>query len=323
LQLLRFLLKRLLYAVPLLLAAVVVIFILIHLAPGDPIDYVIGETGADPDFVARLRADLGLDQPIYVQLWRYIVQVAGGNLGYSFVSHAPVLQLILDRLPATLLLMLSQYFLSIIFGIALGVLSARRPHSLLDGVITVFSLASFAIPVFWLGQMIILIFGYYLNWFPIQGMHNLRAGYTGFAAIMDVAYHMALPVTALSLLNLALILRLTRGSMLQVISQEYIKVARAKGLGEATILIKHALRNALLPVVTVIGLEFRSLIAGAVLTETVFAWPGLGRLTFDAISGRDYPLLMGMFIFISLLVIIGNLLTDILYAVLDPRIRVQ
>jgi ABC-type dipeptide/oligopeptide/nickel transport system permease component len=309
--------------VPLLLGAVTVTFVLIHLAPGDPVDYMIGEAGADREFVERLRRDLGLDQPIYIQLFKYIFEVARGNLGYSFASHAPVLDLILERFPATLLLMLSQYVLSIVLGISLGVLSARRPHSFLDGAITVFSLASFAIPVFWLGQMMILGFGYYLDWFPIQGMRNLRAGHTGFAEVLDIAYHMVLPVLTLSLLNLALILRLTRGSMLQVIGQEYIKVARAKGLGEFAVLVKHALRNALLPVVTVIGLEFRGLIAGAVLTETVFAWPGLGRLTFQAIAARDYPLLMGMFIFISVLVVISNLITDILYAILDPRIRYQ
>jgi peptide/nickel transport system permease protein len=318
-----YLLQRLLYTIPLLVGAVTVIFVLVHLAPGNPIDYIIGEAGADQEMVDRLRADLGLDQPIWVQLFRYIAQIAQGDLGYSFVSRAPVLDLILDRLPATLLLMASQLVLSVVLGIGFGVLSARRPNASLDNVITVVSLASFAIPVFWLGQMLILGFAYYLDWFPIQGMTNVRAGYTGFDHVLDVAHHMVLPVLTLTIYNLALNLRLTRASMLQVIGQEYIKVARAKGLSENTILLKHALRNALLPVVTVIGLEFRTLIAGAVLTETVFAWPGLGRLTFDAIGARDYPLLMGMFIFVCLLVVIGNLVTDLLYAVLDPRIRTQ
>jgi peptide/nickel transport system permease protein len=273
--------------------------------------------------VERLTSDLGLDQPVYVQLFRYLAQVATGNLGYSFRSNAPVVDLILDRLPATLLLTGSQLFFSVVLGVTLGVVSARRPNSLLDNSITVFSLASFAIPVFWLGQLLILGFGYHLNWFPIQGMINLRAGYSGFPYALDVAYHMVLPVLTLTLFHLALILRLTRGSMLEVIVQDYIRVARAKGLSENTVMMKHALRNALLPVVTVIGLEFRTLIAGAVLTETVFAWPGLGRLTFDAIHARDYPLLMGMFIFVSILVIVGNLITDLLYSVLDPRIRYQ
>ena len=318
-----YLLQRLLYTVPLLLGAVTIVFVLVHLAPGNPVDYIIGESGADKEMSARLTADMGLDRPLYIQLLRYLGQVATGNLGYSFVSSTPVLELILDRLPATLLLMASQLVFSISLGITLGVLSARRPNSLLDNTITVFSLASFAIPVFWLGQLLILGFGYYLDWLPIQGMVNLRAGYTGFDHVLDVARHMILPVATLTLYNLALILRLTRGSLLEVVGQEYIKVARSKGLSENTVMVKHALRNALLPVVTVIGLEFRALIAGAVLTETVFAWPGLGRLTFDAINARDYPLLMGMFIFISLLVAIGNLVTDLLYALLDPRIRYQ
>ncbi|WP_425068725.1 ABC transporter permease [Reyranella sp.] len=318
-----YLLQRLLYTVPLLLGAVTIVFVLVHLAPGNPVDYIIGESGADKEMIARLTADMGLDRPLYIQLLRYLGQVATGNLGYSFVSSTPVLELILDRLPATLLLMASQLVFSISLGITLGVLSARRPNSLLDNTITVFSLASFAIPVFWLGQLLILGFGYYLDWLPIQGMVNLRAGYTGFDHVLDVGRHMILPVATLTLYNLALILRLTRGSLLEVVGQEYIKVARSKGLSENTVMVKHALRNALLPVVTVIGLEFRALIAGAVLTETVFAWPGLGRLTFDAINARDYPLLMGMFIFISLLVAIGNLVTDLLYALLDPRIRYQ
>ena len=268
-----YLLQRLLYAIPLLVAAVTVVFVLVRLAPGNPIDYIIGESGADRAMVERLTSDLGLDQPIYVQLFRYLAQVATGNLGYSFRSNAPVVDLILDRLPATLLLTGSQLFFSVVLGVTLGVVSARRPNSLLDNSITVFSLASFAIPVFWLGQLLILGFGYHLNWFPIQGMINLRAGYSGFPYALDVAYHMVLPVLTLTLFHLALILRLTRGSMLEVIVQDYIRVARAKGLSENTVMMKHALRNALLPVVTVIGLEFRTLIAGAVLTETVFAWP--------------------------------------------------
>ena len=316
-----YLLQRLLYLVPLLLGAVTIVFVLVHMAPGNPVDYIIGESGADKEMIARLTADMGLDRPLYIQLLRYLGQVATGNLGYSFVSNMPVLELILDRLPATLLLMASQLVFSISLGVGLGVLSARRPNSLLDNSITVFSLASFAVPVFWLGQLLILGFGYYLDWLPIQGMVDLRAGYTGLDLVLDVARHMVLPVLTLTLYNLALILRLTRGSMLEVVGQEYVKVARAKGLSENTVVIKHALRNALLPVVTVVGLEFRALIAGAVLTETVFAWPGLGRLTFDAIHARDYPLLMGMFIFISVLVAVGNLVTDLLYALLDPRIR--
>ncbi|MFK8250062.1 ABC transporter permease [Ancylobacter terrae] len=320
-NLLAFIIRRLLYTVPLLVCAVTVIFILVHSAPGDPVDYIIGEAGADSEVVARLRAEMGLDQPLLIQLWRYVVQVLSGNLGYSLVSSAPVLDLILERFPATLLLMASQYTLSAIIGVLLGVLAARRPNSSLDTALTFLSLTSFSLPIFWLGQMMILAFGYHLNWFPIQGMSNLREGYTGWRYGLDVTYHMVLPVLTLTIFNMGLIMRLTRASMLQVVSQDYVKVAYAKGHSERTVLLRHALRNALLPVVTVVGLEIPGLIAGAVLAETVFAWPGLGRLTFDAINARDYPLLMGMFIFISFFVIVANLLVDLIYGLLDPRIR--
>jgi len=319
----RYLLNRFLQAIPLLIGAVIINFLILHGAPGEPTDYLIGQASVDQVFVDRLKAELGLDRPLYVQLWKFLLKASSGDLGYSFVSGAPVLTLIMERFPTTLLLMGSQYALSALLGILLGVLSSRKPNSFLDNSVTVFSLAGFAIPIFWLGQMFILILGYQLNWFPLQGMVNLRQMYTGFAYVLDVAYHMALPALTLTLYNMALIVRLTRGSMLQVLGQEYITVARSKGLSEGKVLMKHALRNALLPVVTVIGLNFRTLIAGAVLTETVFAWPGLGRLTFDAIHARDYPLLMGMFVFTCILVVIGNLITDFIYSLIDPRIRYQ
>ncbi|KAA0971852.1 ABC transporter permease [Aureimonas fodinaquatilis] len=318
-----YLFKRLFYTLPLLACAITTIFFLIHAAPGDPVDYLIGEAGASQEMIDRLRAQMGLDQPVYIRLWNYAMQVLGGNLGYSVVSGAPVLSLILDRFPATLLLMATQYTIAAIVGIGLGVLAARNPQSRTDNVITFISLASFAIPVFWLGQMMILILAYHMNWFPIQGMTNLRRGYTGIDYTLDVAYHMTLPALTLALSNLGLITRLTRSSMIQVLSQDYVKVARAKGLSERAVLLRHALRNSLLPVITVIGDSLPGLIAGAVIVETVFGWPGLGRLTLDAINSRDYPLLMGMFLFISVFVIIINLIVDLLYAVLDPRIRYQ
>lgn len=313
--------RRIISSIPLIIGAIVVIFVLIHAAPGDPTDYIIGDATVSQEFIDRLRRDMGLDQPLYVQIVKYILQVASGDLGFSFARNTPVVDLILDRLPATLLLMGTQYVLAIAIGITLGVVSARNPNSGLDRSITLFSLGAFALPLFWLGQMLILGFAYQIDLFPVSGMTNIREGYTGFALWLDVAHHLVLPVITLMLPNIALILRLTRSSMLEVVGQEYIRVAKAKGLSERTVLFKHALRNALVPVVTVVALEFRTLIAGAVLTETVFAWPGLGRLTFDAIHARDYPLLMGMFLFISIMVIVGNLMADLLYGLLDPRIR--
>lgn len=316
-----YLAKRMAYTLPLVLAAITIIFVLVRLAPGDPTGYLIGESGASQEVIDQLRRSMGLDRPLIVQLGAYILQVLRGDLGTSVISGAPVLGLILERFPATLLLMASQYTLSSVIGITLGVIAARRPNSTTDNVITFFSLACFSIPVFWLGQMMILIFAYRLGWFPLQGMVNLRMGYTGWAHVLDVAHHLVLPVATLAIYNLGLVLRLTRASVIQVISQDYVKVARAKGLKERTVLFRHALRNALLPVITVIGIEVPGLVAGAVLAETVFGWPGLGRLTLDAINARDYPLLMGMFIFISLFVIAANLVVDLLYALLDPRIR--
>lgn len=320
-SLISYLLRRMLYTLPLLVAAITIIFILIRAAPGDPVQYLLGEAGASQEVIDRLRASMGLDKPLPVQFVIYVGKVLTGDLGTSVISGAPVLNLIMERFPATLLLMATQYTLAAIIGITFGVISARRPNSTVDNVITVFSLASFAVPVFWLGQMLILIFAYRLNWFPVQGMVNLRMGYTGFAHVLDVAYHLVLPVTTLTIYNIGLVLRLTRASVIQVLGQDFVKVARAKGLSETVVLFRHALPNALLPVVTVIGVEVPGLIAGAVLAETVFGWPGIGRLTLDAINARDYPLLMGIFIFISLFVIAANLVVDLLYALLDPRIR--
>jgi peptide/nickel transport system permease protein len=317
----RYVLLRALQAIPVLAGVVVINFVLIHAAPGDPTYYIIGEADVSQDFVDRLRADMGLDQPTWVQLWRYFRKIASGDLGYSLVSSASVLSLILDRLPATLLLMGTQYVLSALLGIGLGLVSAYKPNSPLDISVTVFSLVGYAMPLFWLGQMLVLTLAFHLGWFPIHGMYDLRQGYTGLAHALDVAHHLVLPTLTLSLFNMALIVRLTRSSMLQVLGQEYIMVARSKGVAERHVLVRHGLRNALLPVVTVMGMHFRTLIAGAVLTETVFAWPGIGRLTYDAIFARDYPLLMGVFVFTCVMVIVGNLLTDVVYSYLDPRIR--
>ncbi len=317
----RYVLLRALQAIPVLVGVIVINFVLIHAAPGDPTHYLIGEADVSQAFIDRLRAEMGLDQPIYVQLWRYFLKIVSADLGYSLVSSASVLSLILDRLPATLLLMGTQFVFAALVGICLGLISASKPNSTLDISVTVFSLVGYAMPLFWLGQMLVLTLAFHLGWFPIHGMYDLRQGYTGLAHALDVAHHLVLPALTLGLFNMALIVRLTRSSMLQILGQEYIMVARSKGLAEGYVLIRHGLPNALLPVVTVMGMHFRTLIAGAVLTETVFAWPGIGRLTYDAIFARDYPLLMGVFVFTCVMVIVGNLLTDIVYSYLDPRIR--
>jgi peptide/nickel transport system permease protein len=307
--------------VPILLVIVCFNFVLLHLAPGDPITYLVGDAPTDERVLSELRASLGLDRPLYEQLAIYLGQIARGDLGYSYISRESVTTILLSRLPATLLLLGTQFVLSIVFGILLGVASARRQGSLIDQGVTLLSLVGFAVPAFWLAQMMVLIFSLQLGLFPSQGMHSLRLGATGFAAVWDMLHHLVLPALTLTIFNLALIARVTRASMINALRMEYIVYARSKGVAEGTILWFHALRNAVLPVITVIGLNFRTLIAGAVLTETVFAWPGIGRLTYDAVLARDYPVLMGIFILIGITVVIGNILTDIAYAALDPRVR--
>jgi ABC-type dipeptide/oligopeptide/nickel transport system permease component len=312
---------RLAQLLPIVLVIIIVNFILIRLAPGDPIVYIIGDAAVSEEQVAELRRKLGLDGSLLQQLVIYLSNVAQGDFGYSYVSRQPVIEVILARLPATLLLMVTQYVLAIAAGIVLGVISAQRQGTAIDTGVTLISVVGYAMPVFWLGQMLMLIFANKLGLFPAQGMLSLRYDLGPIEKALDIAHHLVLPAVTLAFFNLALIARLTRSNMLQVLRLEYVIFARSKGLSEQTVVYKHALRNAVLPVVTIIGMNIKTLITGAVLTETVFAWPGLGRLTYDAIYARDYPVLMAMFIFVGFLVVLANLLTDIAYASLDPRIR--
>ena len=318
-----YVLRRLAQLLPILLVIIVLNFLLLHLAPGDPIAYIVGNAPVSDEYMADLRQKLGLDQPLFTQLLIYLANVATGDFGYSYVSRAPVLEVILARFPATLLLMVTQYVIAIAAGIALGVISARRQGTALDAGVTLISVVGYALPVFWLGQMLMLIFSMHLGLFPAQGMFSLRYELTPTEKVFDIAHHLVLPALTLAFFNLALIARLTRSNMLQVLRLEYIIFARSKGISELRVMVRHALRNAVLPVVTVIGLNIKTLITGAVLTETVFAWPGLGRLTYEAISARDYPVLMAMFVFVGMLVVVANLITDVVYAWLDPRIRLQ
>ena len=318
-----YILKRILQLLPVILVIICVNFIIVRLAPGDPIYYLIGDASVTPEFIEELRKQYGFDQPLYRQLLLYLAQVAQGDLGYSFVSRDSVSAIILSRMPATLLLLGAQFVLSIIFGIALGVISAYRRGSTTDHAVSLISLIGFAVPAFWLGQMLILVFALWLDLFPSQGMRTLRFDLTGWAAVLDVLHHLVLPTVTLTIFNLALIARVTRASMVNVLRLEYVTYARSKGVPESSVVLVHALKNAILPVITVIGLNLRTLIAGAVLTETVFAWPGIGRLTFEAIFARDYPVLMGILIVIGVTVVVANILTDIAYSWLDPRVRYQ
>lgn len=315
-----YVLRRLLQMAPMLVGIAVVSFLVIHLAPGDPIVALAGEYG-DAAYYEFMRAKFGLDRSIGEQLVIYLANILRGDLGLSYAYGQPVTQVILARLPATLLLMGTALILSSVIGVVLGVFAARRRYSVGDVSISTLCLAGYAIPVFWLAQMLILLLALRLDWLPVQGMTTARHRYEGLEYGWDVARHMILPVAALTIQELALITRLTRTNVLEVLDQDFIRTARAKGLRESQVLRTHALRNALLPVVTVVGGRVGFMFAGAVLTETVFAWPGIGRLMMAAILNRDFPILMGLFLLISVAVLIVNLLTDLAYAFLDPRIR--
>jgi peptide/nickel transport system permease protein len=312
---------RLLQAVPLLMGVIIVNFLLISLAPGDPVNALLGEYPAPPEYVAQLRQEFGLDQPAPVRLGLYVWNVLRGNLGFSFAYRLPVASLVVERLANTFLLMATALTLAAVLGVILGVAAARRPGSGLDAASTGVSLAGFSIPDFWLAQLLVLLFAVALGWLPAQGIRSVREEYTGMAAALDLARHLILPAVALSFRYMALIARLTRASMIEAMSQDFILAARARGLPERIVLWQHGLRNAALPVVTVIGYNFAFVLAGSALVETVFGWPGVGRLLYDAILQRDTPVLLGILLMVSATVVVVNLLVDLLYAVLDPRVR--
>ena len=315
-----YVLQRLAQAVPVLLGLLILNFVLIHSAPGDPIVLLAGQSG-DAAYYAEMRARFGLDRPLPEQLGRYVINVVRGDFGYSFAYRQPVFQVILSRIPATLLLSLSGLTVATLLGVWLGALSARHVGTPLDYVVSAGTLIGYSMPAFWLGQVLIIVFAAGLGLFPVQGMTTARGGYTGLHYALDVLWHLVLPSVTLGLLQLALVTRLTRTGLLEVLAEDYVRTARAKGLAPTTVLYVHALRNALLPVVTVVGGHVGTLLAGAVLTEIIFAWPGLGRLIYDATLARDYPLLMAVFMVVSVSVVLVNLLTDLTYTFLDPRVR--
>ncbi len=319
----RFITSRLLQAIGLVLAVVVLNFLLVHAAPGDPVETIAGASGGmSPELKADLRAKFGLDKSLPVQLSVYLGKVATGDLGYSYFFNAPVSKLILERVPATLLLVVAATLLAFTLGTGLGVLSARKPNGLLSQSITVVSLIGFAAPVFWTGIMLVILFASVVQWFPVAGMRAIDSyGAGAFEDALDVLHHLVLPTVTLALVYLAQYSRLARASMLDVLGADYIRTARAKGLAERTVLYKHALRNAVLPVITILGLQFGNVLAGAILVETVFNWPGLGRLAFESVLRRDYPTLLGVLLFSSIVVVVMNQLTDVAYRLVDPRIK--
>ena len=323
-QILRYIIRRLFQAVPIVLAIIVLNFFLLNMAEGDAVDVLAGEAGsATPEYMAELRAKFGLDQPLPVQLLVYLKNIISLDLGYSFRHDMPVSVLIVDRFWPTLLLMVSTIILAVLFGILLGLLAAINLNTWKDAVISVFALITYATPLFWVGLMMIVVFSINLRWFPTSGMENIAAFYEGFDRFVDITHHLVLPTITLSLFYLALYTRLMRASMLEQYGQDYVGTARAKGLPERRITFGHVLRNALLPVVTMAGVQVGALIGGSVIVESVFAWPGLGMLAFESLFARDLNLLLGIFLISSVLVVVVNLIVDVIYCFLDPRIEVS
>ncbi len=320
----RYALTHLAQGLALVLAVVVLNFLLVHAAPGDPVETIAGASGGmSEELKAQLRTQYGLDKSLPVQLGVYLGKVVRGDLGYSYFFNLPVAGLIAERLPATLLLVVCSVLLAFFVGTALGVLASRRPNGLLSQSITVISLVGFAAPVFWTGIMLVILFASVLPWFPVSGMRAVDTTASGGSMhdMLDVAHHLVLPTLTLSLVYLAQYSRLARASMLDVLGSDYVRTARAKGLADRVVLYKHALRNAVLPVVTVLGLQFGNVLAGAILVETVFNWPGLGRLAFESVLRRDYPTILGVLLFSSIVVVVMNQLTDFAYRLIDPRIK--
>ena len=301
-----FVIRRIALTLPVVWIVVTLVFGLIHLVPGDPIAQMLGE-GASVTEVARLRHELGLDRPVLEQYRTYLAGLSHGNLGVSFRDQQPVTASIRSRYPATIELAAAALFFSILFAVPAGVISAIRRGRFADRGFGLVSLLGVSLPNFALGPLLILLFSIKLGLLPVSGR--------------DGIYHLILPAATLGLGLTAMTLRMVRGSMLEEIQQDYVRTARAKGLRERTVLFKHALRNGLIPVITILGLQMGSLLAGAIITETIFSWPGLGRLTIQAINARDYPLAQGCILTISVTYILINLLTDVMYSVADPRIR--
>jgi peptide/nickel transport system permease protein len=319
-----FVLRRLLQAVPTLLVIAVLNFGIIQLAPGDAADVLAGESGgATPEYMAQVRHEFGLDRPKYVQLAKYVENLFRFDLGYSFRNGMPVRELILQRLGPTLLLMGTTILVSIGLGVLLGLAAAAHVKTWRDDVLTVVSLLSYATPLFWVGLMLIEVFSLKLGWFPTSGMETVAAFYEGWDRVADVAHHLVLPALTLSLFYMALYTRLMRAAMLEQWGMDYVTTARAKGLTERRIAFRHVLRNAVLPVVTMAGVQVGGLLGGSVVVETVFGWPGMGLLAFQSLFARDVNLLLGIFFVSACLVVVVNLVVDLIYFVLDPRIEAR
>lgn len=320
----RYVLKRLLQAVPLLLGIATVTFFIVHLAPGDPMDVYLEERyrrEVDPEVIELIRKKYGLDQPVHVQYAKWIGNLVTGDLGESFRYRRPVASLLAERIPYTLQLAVLALLFDALFGIALGIVSAVKQYSAVDKSVTVGSLIVYSIPGFWLALMLVLVFSVNLGWFPTSQTRSLDYDLLSWwGRVGDRLWHLVLPVFVLGVASAAGTARFMRGRLLEVLSEEYVLAARARGLRERAVILKHALRNALIPIVTIYGLSLPFLLGGAVLIERVFAWPGMGLLAVEAIGARDYPIILATSMIAAVLVVLGNLLADVTYALVDPRV---
>jgi peptide/nickel transport system permease protein len=303
-----FFVRRLAFVIPTVLGAVTLVFFFLHMIPGDPVEVMLGETAQQAD-KEQLREELGLTLPLHIQYGRFITGVFKGNLGDSFFYRRPVTHVIAERAPATMELALAAFLVAGLIAIPLGIIAALREGTAVDNVSVLFSLLGVSMPNFWLGPLLIILFSITLGWFPVSGREGVGS--------------IVLPAITLGTALAAILSRMTRASLLDRLGEDYLTVARAKGLPEWKVILKHALRNALIPVITVMGLQFGALLSGAIITENVFSWPGIGTLLINAIEARDYPLVQGCILFITLSYVLVNLLTDLLYGWVDPRIRLR
>ncbi|MAU48579.1 MAG: ABC transporter permease [Yangia sp.] len=320
----KYVVRRVVHGIPIILAIVVVNFFLIRLAPGDAAQVLAGESGAaTEEYMNQIRAQFGLDQPLWLQFVNYMKNLLVFDLGYSFRHGREISSLVVERLGATGLLMGASMIMSVGFGILLGAIAAVRDKTFLSHVIVILSVITYATPLFWVGLMLIIVFSLNLGWFPTSGFETIGAPITGFAHVLDVAKHLVLPAVALSFFYMALYTRLMRASMLETLGQDFIKTARAKGLSNSRIVMHHALRNAIIPVLTMAGVQVSAMLGGSVIIESVFGWPGLGLLAYEALFSRDLNLLLGIFFLSSILVVVTNAVVDVIYTMVDPRIRLN
>lgn len=316
-----YIVNRLLQAVPLLVVISLITFLIVEIAPGDAAQmYIDPDHGTDPAYIEQVRLSLGLDQPVYIRYFSWLTRTISGDWGFSFRTRRSVSLEVGDRLPNTVLLSGTALLLSFILAVPIGVISAVKRYTLVDYTLTTLSLIGISIPIFWVALLFLQVFAIQLDWLPSSGMRSARENYEGGQAMLDIVQHMILPTIVLSLAQIASWSRYQRSALLDVLGQDYIRTARGKGLSERRVML-HALRNSLIPMITLVGLSVPGIVTGAFITETIFSWPGLGRLGVDAVNGRDYPVIMAVTMLSALLIIAGNLLADLACAWADPRIR--